>query len=278
MKGRWILLFVFIILAMFFVFRNKGNITGMFIDETGNIIEQNNSFSVYKIIFKGADGKDIYGMFFTPLKNEFDVVIVLPAAAGTKESRRFYGELLAEMGYGALILDQRGIGETDGRVNSLQEDFYAFFKKGNVHQFLMADDAVKAADFLDKIRGVRGIGILGESMGGRNAIIAAGLDEKIKTAIVISSAGYKGSFGSKEADEFIAYINPDSYIGKISPRRLLMLHAINDSVISIDDARYTFSLAGEPKKFVEFNETECKHGYCNPMLEYIERELKKAFE
>ena len=205
------------------------------------IVERNESFNLYRLIFEGNDGKDIYALFFKPFKKEFDVIIVLPAAAGTKESRRFYGEILNDMGYGALVLDQRGIGETDGYFPSFQEDFNSFLSKKEVYQILMAKDVISSINFLENFRGVGDFAVIGESMGGRNAIIAAGLDERIKTSIIISSAGYSGSFGSKETDEFLAFINPNSYILRISPRRLLMLHAINDSVIPISDARTTFS-------------------------------------
>ncbi|MEK6844169.1 MAG: acetylxylan esterase [Nanoarchaeota archaeon] len=274
MKKFVLILFALAILITFLVFSyNRHNITGNVIGE----IEKNESYIVSKVVFDGDDGKKIYGLFFEPLKKKFDVVIVLPAAAGTKESRRFYGEILAEMGYGSLILDQRGIGETDGQVNSFKEDFEAFLGKRDVHQFLMARDAVKAVDFLQDFKNVDEIGVLGESMGGRNAIISGGLDDRIKIALIISSAGYRGGFGNKEADEFLAYINPNSYINQIVPRRLLMLHSTNDKVIPIADARYTFSLASEPKRFVEFNETVCLHGYCEPMYDYIEEELGKVF-
>ena len=277
MKKIVIVIFALIVIIgiSFFVFRHgNNNLTGHVIEE----IERNDSYSISKVVFNSDDNKEIYGLFFTPLKNKFDVIIVLPAAAGTKESRRFYGEILVEMGYGSLVLDQRGIGETDGYVNSIKEDFDAFSKKGNVHQFLMARDVVKAVDFLQGFKGIDEIGVFGESMGGRYAIIAGGLDDRVKSIIVISSAGYRGSLGNKEADEFIMYINPNSHIRKIAPRRLLMLHSINDKVIPIADARYTFSFAFEPKTFIEFNETECLHGYCEPMRDYIEKELKKTFE
>lgn len=275
MKKIIVIILFALIAGVFFIFLFfRGGIHGRVV---GEVIEKNESYIVSKIFFKGDDGKNIYGLFFQPDKNRFDVIIVLPAAAGTKESRSFYGEILADMGYGSLILDQRGIGETDGNVPSLQEDFFNFVNKKNVFQFLMATDAVRAIDFLDSISEVDEIGILGESMGGRNAMIAAGLDKRIKTAIIISSAGYSGVLDNQQAEEFFDYINPNSYINYISPRKLLMLHAINDSVIPIEDARYTFSLAGEPKKFLEFDESECKHGYCKPMHDFIEEELSESF-
>lgn len=240
-------------------------------------IEKNDSFDIYKLVFKGDDGKEIYALLFAPNKEKFDVVIVLPGGGGTKESRKWYGILLLDRGYGSLILDQRGIGETQGYVNSLQEDFEAFLSGEEAHQLLMAKDVVKAAESLENFKEVRKIAVLGESMGGRNAIIAAALDERIEGVVVISSAGHRGSTGDIQGDRFLAFINPNSYVGKIASRRLLMLHAVNDSVVPFEDARYTFSLAGEPKKFVDFEEPECSHGYCDPMRKALEEELALIF-
>ena len=57
----------------------------------------------------------------------------------------------------------------------------------------------------------------------------------------------------------------------------LSLHSLNDNVISIEDARKTFSLANDPKRFVEFDEEKCIHGYCDPMRKIIEEEFKEIF-
>lgn len=272
---KWVIagISVFVVLAIAFAFimANKASVVG-------KVIEKNENFSVSKVVFKGAEGKDIYGLFFIPNKKEYNVVIVLPAAEGTKESRRFYAELFLEMGYGALILDQRGIGETDGEMLSFADDLYAFTKREGTNQILMALDAVKAAGFLKNVKDVKNIAVLGESMGGRTAIIATALNETIKGAIIISSAGLFGSLGNDVADQYLSFINPNSYIGKISPRRILMLHSANDTVISLREAEATFSLAKEPKKFVQFSDPECIHGYCKPMKGFIADGLKEIFK
>lgn len=275
MKKRLVIAILIIVIALFGLYYTlkKDNSASL-----GKVIEKNKSFSVSKVVFKGDDGKDIYGLFYAPYKDSFDVVIVLPAGGGTKESRRFYNEMLADWGYGSFIFDQRGIGETDGYINSLQDDFQAFFRKERVDQFLMAEDVVNAVDEVEKAGNIGKIAVIGESMGGRNAIIAGALDKRILGVIAISSGGYRADAGSAEGNEFLSYINPNSYAGKISPRRLLMLHAVNDSIVSIEDARYTFSLAGEPKQFVEFSEKECNHGYCEPMKKFIKDEISIIFE
>jgi len=244
----------------------------------GRVIE-NGSYGVYgmeNVSFRASDGKEIHGLFYLPGKENFNVVIVLPGGGGTKESRGFYGEILAREGYGALILDQRGIGETGGTLRSFADDYYAYVGGQEVEQILMAKDVSSAVNFLEGDERVLGVGVLGESMGGRYGIIATGADKRIRGMITISSAGFNGK-GDSFTQKYLEIINPNSYIGTISPRRLLMLHALNDSVIPIEDARITFSLAKEPKKFVEVG-GKCNHGYCKEMKEYIIKELGEMFK
>lgn len=265
-----IIIAVLLIPTLFFIFNNKANINK-------TLIEKNESFNVYKLIFKSNDNYDIYALLFAPIKENFDLVIVLPGAGGTKESRRTYAEMLLQLRYGSLLLDQRGIGETKAPVYSFEEDFNNFLQGKDVSQYLMATDAISAIEALKKIKSVNNIAILGESMGGRNAIIASALDKRIKGAIIISSAGYSQTSYNPDFNRFISSINPNSYISQISPARILMLHSLNDNVIPIKDAKETFSQAKKPKKFVEFNESECIHGYCKPMHPYIKNELKLIF-
>ena len=279
MKKQIIFVFFVVVLlgVVFFTFSRNKSINGFVASDVGG----SGKFDISKAVFKSEDGKDIYALFFKPSKpkgEKFNVVIVLPGAEGTKESRSYYGEMLAEMGYGAFILDQRGIGETGGEVAGLQEDFQRFLEGKEGDQFLMVKDILSGVDFLDGITEVDEISVLGESMGARYGIIAVALDKRIKAVIVISSAGFLESSGNDMANNYLAYINPDTYIGMISPRRILMLHAVNDSVIPIERARYTFSLANGPKEFVEFDEKECNHGYCEPMRIFIEKELGEGLD
>lgn len=272
-----ILLFLVVLVLIYFIFfSNKIKIQRQFLEKDSN-------YSTEKLVFN-SKGKEIYSLLFIPSREKealekFPVVIVLPGAEGTKESRKNYGEIFSEIGYATLILDQRGIGETGGEVNSMQQDFdeFASGNKDKISQYTMAQDVLSAASALSQIKEInkKKIVVLGESMGGRFAIISAALDKRIKAAIIISSAGYNFRAGNKLQDDFISYINPNSYISRISPRQLLMLHSVNDSVIPIEQAKYTFSLAAEPKQFIAINVSGCVHGYCPEMYDAIKNLLER---
>ena len=94
MRRRILGFFIFIIILVVVVLSfNKGNLTGNVVNE--------GDYNIEKVVFKGVDGKEIYGLFYGPLKEEFDSVVVLPGAEGTKESRKYYAEILIDAGYGA---------------------------------------------------------------------------------------------------------------------------------------------------------------------------------
>ena len=55
-----------------------------------------------------------------------------------------------------------------------------------------------------------------------------------------------------------------------------MLQGDNDSIVNINDARATFALAKEPKRF--FVAHGCGHGYCNEMYDELKEDLRLMFE
>ena len=74
--------------------------------------------------------------------------------------------------------------------------------------------------------------------------------------------------------QFFLSIDPDSYIDKISPRKIVMIHSENDKTILLNDAQITFSKATNPKRFIIVNNELCGHGYCEAMNGYIKEELE----
>jgi fermentation-respiration switch protein FrsA (DUF1100 family) len=113
-------------------------------------------------------------------------------------------------------------------------------------------------------------------MGGRYALIATALDKRVVGVITISSSGFHIKEDSQPYTPYFLSIDPDNYISKISPRQVLMLQGDNDSIVSLEDAKYTFNLAKEPKKF--FIAKGCGHGYCENMSEEFKKDLNVLFE
>ncbi len=241
---------------------------------------KNSTFDIYYLNFKSRNFLDyeakIYGLVLIPNgKSNFPGLILLPGGAVKKESELNLAVKIAEMGICVFTFDQRGIGETGGIYLGLEQD-YAIFSKGNEPiQHLSVFDALRAYDAIKKVDGIdkNNIAIAGESMGGRYAIIAAAIEKRLKGVIVISSSGFDfKNDPSLPYNSYLLSVDPDSYIGRISPNYVFMLQGTNDSVVTLANAENTFGKAAEPKKF--FTADGCGHGYCDKMYDG----LKEAFD
>jgi uncharacterized protein len=198
--------------------------------------------------------------------------VVLPGAGVVKESEvTSLSKDLNTLGFATLTLDERGQGETGGKPNSIQTDYQIFVDGGEPDQHKMIYDVLLAFDILRSKQGVdpSRVGVAGESMGGRLAIVAAGAEPQISGVVVASTSGYKFE---KQTDDrlnlFLNSINPDTYIGSISPRRLIMFQFTNDSIVPYQYALDTYNKAAMPKRLVVVEGNS--HGYYN---EYEKRQL-----
>lgn len=201
-------------------------------------------------------------------------VILLPGAGVSKEGEQGLAAELSKLGYATLTFDQRN----QGAVN-VERDLELFRAGLEPVEYLMVYDVLKAADVLSvqpEINPQR-LAIIGESNGGRFAIIACALDPTLKGAIGISTSGY----GTEELDpamvadsetyQFYRSIDPDTYLSALPPSKLVMIHSFNDTVISHELALRTFALGEEPKAM--YNTTEETHGYTASMYPYLKKEL-----
>ncbi|MDP3766026.1 MAG: alpha/beta fold hydrolase [Nanoarchaeota archaeon] len=227
------------------------------------------NLTIHKMIYQSKYG-NIYGLLVLPTTalELLPGVVLLPGAGVSKESELELAKKIALLDAAVLVIDQRGVGETDGIVPDLDEDYASFVEGKEPVQHLMAYDALRAYDllksapFTDSDR----IIIAGESLGGRIAVIAAAIDRNIKGVLLISSAGFDFKGGPDEnKNRFLKSIDSDHYIGLITPRKLVMMHNVNDKVIPLSSAINSFSKIQEPKKFVLVNDTSCNHGYCESM-------------
>ena len=239
-----------------------------------NLLEDNGTYTIEKVSFKSRDAT-IYGLLYMP-KNADNIpgIIMLPAARAGKEGQDFLARELVKKGYAFFTIDQRGIGETGGSLPLTQDDFNSFVAGNEPVNHLFIYDALKSFDFLKSRKGVNENNILigGESMGARFAIIAGAVEKNIKGIFAISTSGYGKQSNLAMEGKFMASIDPDWYIGKISPRKIVMFHSKSDTVIPFAQAQNTFSFASEPKEFIEMPSV-CNHGQCMEMYEKLFEKL-----
>jgi fermentation-respiration switch protein FrsA (DUF1100 family) len=158
------------------------------------------------------------------------------------------------------------------------EGEYGKFNSGSQpFQLLMVYDALRAFDYLKSRSDIEKgkIAVLGESMGGRNAIIAGAVEPAFKIVVGISTGGYGlPTTGNASTTRFLRSFDPDNYIQLISPRKVVIFHSENDKVQPFSQGIRTYNRAGEPKSF--YRATEATHGLCGEMKPDVVREIEAA--
>jgi uncharacterized protein len=276
-------------LSMFLIFNEKSN----FDYETNKLsyyehrapvqyslvkINESAEFLTYKLIYESKSfmkqPAQIHSLLYVPKSDSVSLpaILFLPGGGVSKENEPIAVEI-AKLGYVVLVIDQRGVGETLGFYPSFEEDKLLFEKKQESIQHLGVYDALIGLDILRNIDYVDKDSIIigGSSMGGRYAMIAAALDNKIEKVIIISSSGFHIESTQYATDSYFLSIDPDRYVADIAPAKLVMIHSENDALISIVDANYTYSLALQPKEFYVVNGDS--HGYSEEMLQVLKEEL-----
>jgi hypothetical protein len=241
---------------------------------TANLVEDNATYTLQEIRFKSGDGTVISALLRLPkAEGRVPGAVVLPGATVSKEGAQYLAGHLAEMGYASLALDQRNLG-----VINFEYDYQLFASGRMPVEYLMVSDALFAVDVLSLQPEVdpERIILVGESNGGRIAMIAGALHPKISMVIGISTSGYNTEElpvnMPEDARRFYRSIDPDTYLSLLPPKKLVMLHADKDPVIPIEMAERTYLKAGEPKAFHVVSAKT--HGYNEQMREILERELK----
>ena len=121
------------------------------------------------VAFGTADGVQLSAWYIPPRNGA--AVLLLPGAGSTRAAVLGQGAVLARHGYGALLLDGRG----HGRSGAHTMDFGWWGGR----------DIAAAMSFLDRQPGVHHgkIALLGESMGGEQALAAMGTDPRIRAVV-----------------------------------------------------------------------------------------------
>lgn len=121
------------------------------------------------VVFRGGDDLKLSG-WYLPSQNGA-TVILLHGNGGTRLSMLPHAEALATAGYGVLMYDQRGLGQSEGETRS-----WGWLDEPDVHA---AVDFLLVQPEVDPER----IGIVGASLGGQIAIRAAARDERISAVV-----------------------------------------------------------------------------------------------
>lgn len=145
----------------------------------GPAVPSDRGLAYENVVVPTADDVHLSG-WYVPSRNGA-AVIVLHGAGSTRSAVLPHGTVLARHGYGVLMLDTRGHGQSEGRAMDL--GWYG------------DRDIDAAVSFLTRRGDVdrNRIGVVGLSMGGEQAIAAAGTDPRIEVVIAEGVTGMQAA-------------------------------------------------------------------------------------
>lgn len=157
---------------------------------------------------------------------------------------------------------------------------YDAYRNGDMPaQFAQIYDVLLGYDYVQSRKDLDGgnISVVGESMGGRFAIAAAGIEPGFKAAFVISSGPYGLDAGNNlDALRFVNSIEPATYVRKLPPRKLVMFHFTNDTIIPVTSGKSLYDNASQPKAWYQYNGSV--HGiYSDIYAPDLHTELRSVF-
>jgi pimeloyl-ACP methyl ester carboxylesterase len=113
-------------------------------------------------------------------------VILLPGAGSTRDDVLAEAELVADHGYGALLLDARGHGDSEGRSMEF----------GWGHE----QDVSAAISWVLDRPGIERVGLYGLSMGGEVALTTAALDPRVDAVVAEGASARTWDDAAEEPD------------------------------------------------------------------------------
>ena len=207
--------------------------------------------------FPTRDGATLAG-WFGPVIDPIGTVILAHGAAGSHQDLLGKALFVRRAGYHAFVFDFLGHGLSDSGVVSL-----------GAHE---VQDLLAAVDLVVRLPGVdpSRVAVLGDSMGGAVAIMAAARDPRIAAVIAESSyarldrttsesfveflqlpafpfAGPVKFFGRLFSGVDVSEVNPVNEIGRISPRPVFIIHGAADRQVSAQAGRELHDAAQEPR-------------------------------
>jgi putative redox protein len=216
-----------------------------------------------KVKFYNSNGATLVGYLFKPLFKTDSAVIICHGFFGFKEAFRIWGRILALRGFIVLAFDFTGNGESDG-----------FLTDGTISQEIY--DLNSAINFLKKKYIIKKLAVVGHSLGGTVAMLAASKNKDIDCVIVLAPAAeLKGKKYRKYANmmadiweskglceiirckkmrtldvNFIRDANNHDVVKAVKKVKvpLLVIHGDADSTIHMNEGKLVYDNAGSNKK------------------------------
>lgn len=224
--------------------------------------------SIKKINFKNKDKQELAGRLEMPKNGKPHNYVIFAHCFTCSKNLTAIINIARELtaaGYAVLRFDFTGLGESDG-------DFENTNFSGNV------DDLVAAANFLKENYKAPSI-MVGHSLGGAAAVLAAAQLPEVKAVSIINSPSYpshvlkligehaediakngkaKVNLGGRSftiKKQFLDDLESNSLLTTVSDldKALLILHSPQDRTVAIKNAEEVYKAAHHPKSFISLD-------------------------
>ena len=234
------------------------------------------------VSFRSKDGFRV-NAWWVPGKKKHKAIILCHGFGSDKSGFLGHISFLHKAGYGLLMFDFRGHGESEQKYTSLG--------------YLEVNDLFGAIKFLERKK-IRTIGVLGISMGASTAIIAAARTKKIKAVVADSPFAKLGevidNYGKKfyripskvvtRLTVWMAELRTGYRYERVTPNEdvksmntpLLIIHGKKDALVSLKSIKELYGNAKEPKELLVFNNSGHAEGHESNRFEY-ERKVLSFF-
>ncbi len=210
-----------------------------------------------RLDFASRRGARLAG-WFAPTLDPAGTVIVSHGVGGTHRDVIGKANMLRQLGFNTFVFDFLGHGLSGPGVVTLGA--------GEVEDLLAAVDLAAGLPGVDPRR----IAVLGDSMGGAVAIMAAARDERIAAVIAESSYARLSRVATDSFQAFLrlpafpfagpvqlfgrlfgrvdpGQVNPVEDIARISPRPVFLIHGEDDRHVPAAASQELYDAAGEPR-------------------------------
>jgi alpha-beta hydrolase superfamily lysophospholipase len=232
------------------------------------------------VVLRSRDGTSLAAWFISGPRPE--PVLLLHGYSASKREMLHHAAFLHEHGYPVLLLDLRACGESGGSAVTF----------GGRER----EDVAAALAYLEERPDVDGerIGVLGLSLGGALALLAATDSPRVRAVVAESSfASIRATVHKnfREATRLPAFpfaslviwmverrwrvradrVAPEREIGGREDGAVLLIHAENDRVVSVQDAHALFGAARGPKELWLIPDADHALAYLTEREAYAER-------
>jgi dienelactone hydrolase len=249
--------------------------------------EENEGIVREHLSFESTPGVRVFADYYTPSgasAADGPALIVLHggSAAGKDAGYvEYLAELVVRAGFRALAIDMQYFGErsTDLLTTFTEEDKHEhlYNRPGAYLSWIVQNtkDVSRSFDFLVREKRVDPgrIGLFGISRGAQVAMIAGAVERRLVAILLL----YGGHFDRFETGHLPAAC-PANYIGRISPRPLLMMNGTRDT--DYDMAASTeplYELAKEPKQIfwvVDGGHMEMEEEHRSAIVKWLRQNVK----